>query len=68
MQLAFLSPDKQQFYFKLDEPTKAFVTLAVSKGADVNHKVEGMGSMKEIAQQSGAIDVAQFLSSLKPAA
>lgn len=67
VQLAFLSPDKQQFYFKLDEPAKAFVTLAVGKGADVNHKVEGMGSMKEIAQQSGAIDVAQFLSSLKPA-
>jgi len=65
IQLAFLSQDKQQFYFKLDEPTRAFVTLAVSKGVDPNQKTEGMGTMKEIAQQSGAIDVAQFLSSLK---
>jgi antitoxin component YwqK of YwqJK toxin-antitoxin module len=65
VQLAFLSPDKQQFYMKLDDATKAFVTLAVSKGVDPNQKAGDMGSMKEIALQSGAIDVAQFLSSLK---
>jgi antitoxin component YwqK of YwqJK toxin-antitoxin module len=64
IQLAFLSQDKQQFYFKLDDATKAFVTLAASKGVNPNQKIEGMGTMKEIAQQSGAIDVAQFLSSL----
>jgi ankyrin repeat protein len=65
VQLAFLSPDKQQFYFKLDEPTKAFVKLAVGKGVDPDQKAGEMGSIKEIALQAGAIDVAQFLTSLK---
>jgi antitoxin component YwqK of YwqJK toxin-antitoxin module len=65
VQLAFLSPDKQQFYFKLDDPTKEFIKLAVSKGVDPNQKTGEMGSMKEIALQAGAIDVAQFLTSLQ---
>ncbi len=66
VQLAFLSPDKQQFYFKLNDETQAFIKAAVAKGVDPARKTEGMGSMKEIALQSGAVDVAKFLTSLTP--
>jgi antitoxin component YwqK of YwqJK toxin-antitoxin module len=65
VQLAFLSPDKQQFYFKLDDPAKEFVKLAVSKGVDPKQKAGEMGSIQEIALQAGAMDVAQFFTSLQ---
>lgn len=65
VQLSFMSPDKSQFYFKLDEPAQAFIKLAVSKGVDPNQKAGDMGSMKEIALQAGAVDVAKFLTSLQ---
>ncbi len=65
--LAFLSPDRTQFSLRLDDNLKAFIQTAVAKGVDPNLKAGENGSMKDIALQAGAIDVAQFLSSLTPA-
>jgi antitoxin component YwqK of YwqJK toxin-antitoxin module len=62
--LAFLAPNQQQFMLKSTPESEAFIKLAVSKGVDPNAKVGEMGSMKDIAEQAGAIDVAKFLASL----
>jgi hypothetical protein len=62
--LAFLTPDKTQFNLRLDDKVKAFVQAAVAKGVDPNQKAGENPTMKEIALQAGAVDVAQFLSSL----
>ena len=66
--IAFLSPMGGQFLLKLDDKTKTFLQAAVAKGVDPNLKAGENGTMKEIALSAGAIDVAQFLSSLTPAA
>jgi len=68
IQLAFISPDMQQFNLKMTPDVEAFVKLAVSKGVDPNAKAGDNGSMKDIAEQAGAIDLAKFFASLKPSA
>ena len=68
IQLAFLTPDMQQFDLRLTPETEAFVRLAVSKGVDPNAKAGENGSMKDIAERAGAIDLAKFFSSLKAGA
>ena len=63
--LVFLMPQNmQQFDLTLRPDAATFIKAAASKGVDPNAKVGEMGSMKEIAQQNGAIELAQFLTSL----
>jgi len=66
--IAFLAPGGGQFMLKRDDKTKTFIQAAVVKGVDPNLKAGENGTMKEIALSAGAIDVAQFLSSLTPPA
>jgi antitoxin component YwqK of YwqJK toxin-antitoxin module len=66
--MAFLTPNMQQFNLKMTPDVVAFVKLAVAKGVDPNAKVGENGSMKDIAEQAGAIDVAKFFASLQPTA
>jgi antitoxin component YwqK of YwqJK toxin-antitoxin module len=64
--LAFISPDMSQFMLDLSEPVKSFVELAVKKGVDPSAPVGDQGgTLKEIAEKSGAIELAQYLAGLK---
>ncbi len=62
--LVFLDLNMQQFDLRMKDDAKAFIELAVSKGVDPGAKVGDAGSMKEIAQRSGAIELAKFFSGL----
>ncbi len=63
--LAFITPDMTQFRLDLSEPVKSFVDLAVKKGVDPAARIGDQGTLKEIAEKSGAIELAQYLAGLK---
>jgi hypothetical protein len=51
--------------FELTPPVQDFLKLAVSKGIDPLAPLGESGTLKEIAEQIGAIDAARFLTELK---
>jgi hypothetical protein len=62
--LAFFVELGNQFQLGLTDEVRAFVELAARKGVDPAAKVGDMGTLREIAEQSGAIDLARFLAGL----
>jgi len=63
--LAFFIPLGNQVRFELTPPVQDFLKLAVSKGIDPLAPLGESGTLKEIAEQIGAIDAARFLTELK---
>lgn len=63
--LVFLNQNLQQFNLRLDDQAKAFIELAVHKGVDPAAPLGEMGTLKDIAERAGAIDLARFLAGLK---
>lgn len=63
--LAFYVALSQQVSFNLTPEARAFITLAVSKGVDPLAPIGESGTLKDLAEQVGAIDVARFLTGLK---
>jgi len=55
----------RQVHFNLSPEGRAFVTLAVSKGIDPLAPIGESGTLKDMAEQTGAIDTARFLAGLK---
>ena len=64
--LAFYVALSQQVSFNLTPEGRAFITLAVGKGVDPLAPIGASGTLKDLAEQVGAIDVARFLTELKP--
>jgi ankyrin repeat protein len=62
--LAFYVPLSRQVTFNLTPEVRAFVTLAASKGVDPLAPIGSSGTLKDLAEQAGAIDVAKFLAGL----
>jgi antitoxin component YwqK of YwqJK toxin-antitoxin module len=63
--LAFYVALSRQVHFSLSPEGRAFVTLAVSKGIDPLAPIGESGTLKAMAEQAGAIDMARFLAGLK---
>jgi hypothetical protein len=62
--LTFFVELTNSFQLGLSDPVRGFVELAVSKGVDANQPIGDMGTLKDVAEQSGAIDLAQYLAAL----
>ncbi|MEZ5558192.1 MAG: hypothetical protein R3E86_06545 [Pseudomonadales bacterium] len=62
--LAFFVEPSNQFQLGLTDPVRAFVDEAVKRGVDVNQPIGSMGTLKQVALQSGAVELAQYLTSL----
>jgi antitoxin component YwqK of YwqJK toxin-antitoxin module len=63
--LAFYVALSRQVSFNLTPEAREFVTLAAGKGVDPLAPIGTSGSLKDLAEQAGAIDVARFLTGLK---
>jgi antitoxin component YwqK of YwqJK toxin-antitoxin module len=62
--LAFYVPLSRQVIFSLTPEVRAFVTLAASRGVNPLAPIGSSGTLKDLAEQVGAIDVARFLTDL----
>lgn len=62
--LAFYVPLSRQVSFNLTPEVRAFVTLAASKGIDPHAPIGSSGTLKDLAEQAGAIDFARFMAGL----
>jgi antitoxin component YwqK of YwqJK toxin-antitoxin module len=63
---AFIVAGLNQVNLDLPDDRRAFVELAVSKGVDPAEPLGDAGSLVAIAEQNGAIELAQYLRQLKP--
>ena len=63
--LAFYVALSRQVSFNLTPEVRAFIILATSKGVDPLAPIGSSGTLKDLAEQAGAIDVARFLVELK---
>jgi hypothetical protein len=63
--LVFYVALTRQVSFNLTPESRAFITLAVGKGIDPLAPIGTSGTLKDMAEQVGAIDVARFLAELK---
>ncbi len=62
---ALLVPGLNQFNLGLTDDIRAFIELAASKGVDPMQPVGAGDTLVSLAEQNGAIDLAQFLKQLK---
>lgn len=62
--LAFYLPFSRQVRFELTDEIRDFVSLAAGRGIDPHARLGEAGSLKEMAEQVGAIDVARYLAGL----
>ena len=66
--LTFLDPTMSQFNLNITPDVQTFVQAAVNKGVDAQQPIGEMGTLKQIAEKNGAIDMARFFSGLQPKA
>ncbi|MGE0624132.1 MAG: hypothetical protein AB7I04_05265 [Pseudomonadales bacterium] len=64
IQLAFFNESGRNFQLGLNDQIRAFIEAAMAKGIDPNEPIEGMGTLKQISEQAGAIDLARYLAGL----
>ena len=64
IQLAFFNESARNFQLGLNDQIQQFIEAAMAKGVDPNEPIEGMGTLKQISEQAGAIDLARYLSGL----
>lgn len=62
--LVFLNSSMNQFELRLDEEREAFIRAAVARGVNPLAPVDGMGTLKDIAERNGAIELARLLTAL----
>jgi ankyrin repeat protein len=65
IQQAFFNELSRSFQLGLNDQVQQFIEAAMKKGVDPNEPIEGMGTLKEISQQAGAIDLARYLAGLQ---
>jgi antitoxin component YwqK of YwqJK toxin-antitoxin module/ankyrin repeat protein len=65
--LVFFNELARNFQLGLNDQIKQFVELAVQKGVNPNEPIEGMGTLKQISEQAGAIDLARYLAGFEHA-
>jgi len=65
IQQAFFNEASRRFQLVLDDQIKQFIELAMKQGVDPNEPIEGMGTLKQISEQAGAIDLARYLAGLQ---
>lgn len=63
--MAFLD-QADRFELEPSAEARAFAELAVARGVDPNQKLGDGNTLKQLAEQNGAIDFAQYLAGLKP--
>jgi ankyrin repeat protein len=63
--LVFLDQNLQQFNMRLDDAARAFIELAASKGVDPAAPLGELGTLKDVAQRAGAIELAKFFGGLQ---
>ncbi|MEQ8486626.1 MAG: hypothetical protein RIB46_19865 [Pseudomonadales bacterium] len=64
--LAFYLPASRQVRFDLSPEVQDFVSRAAAKGVDARAPLGESGTLKDIAEQVGAIEVARYLAALQP--
>lgn len=60
----FLDRNLGQFDLRMKDDARAFIEFAVAKGVDPSASLEGVGTLKEVAQRAGAIELSKFLTEL----